>query len=320
MKILYHLHAYVPDHNAGAECMAHAMLKWLIAEGHECHVLTTTGRNYEYEGVKVFQDDFDNCLREWQWCDVGLTHLVRAGKAWNWHQQTKKPIVYVIHNTFTNRLVEIKTDFALIYNTEWAKVDAINKGYKHNSAVLHPPVWFDDYHTKTRKPEYITLVNCWDRKGGHILTELAEMMPEQKFLGVLGGYGEQVIKELPNLTYMKNSPDMRRIYAISKIIIMPSVYESYGRVAVEAMCSGIPVVASDTPGLRESLGDCGLFCSSVEDVEFLKAEEFANKIYQLSDEKFYNELSLKSIKRAKELDKRNVSEMKQLIKWLKTLS
>ena len=35
--------------------------------------------------------------------------------------------------------------------------------------------------------------------------------------------------------------------------------ESYGRVAVEAACCGIPTIAHPTPGLVESLGEAGIF-------------------------------------------------------------
>jgi len=320
MKILYHLHAYPPAHNAGAEWMAHSLLKWLVEQGHECHALTVCDGNYEYDGVQVFQDDFDNCNREWNWCDVALTHLARAGKAWNWSEQAHKPIIYVIHNTFTNRLVEVKQNFKLIYNTEWAKIDALNKGYKHPNIVLHPPVWFDDYHTDSKDRKYITLINCWDRKGGRILIDLARSMPDYEFLGVLGGYGDQIQDTtLPNLHYTPNTPDIKTIYSQTRILIMPSVYESYGRTAVEAMCSGIPVIASGTQGLIESLGDCGLFTPEVSDEKQLKSKPFEKFIYQLNDKTFYNDLSLKSIKRAKEFDTRNIKEMKSLEKWLKTL-
>lgn len=317
MKILSHIHAYPPAHNAGAEWMSHAILKWLAANGHECHVLTTCQNPYIYDGVKVFPDGFDECLREWKWADVGLTHLARAGKAWNWASFTKTPIVYAVHNTFTNRLVELKADFGLLYNTEWAAEDGRLKGYKHKSVIVHPPVWFDDYHTESTEREYITLINCWDRKGGQVLIDLAKNMPEQKFLGVLGGYGEQLTEDLPNLEYIPNSPNIREVYARTRILIMPSVYESYGRTAVEAMCSGIPVVASHTPGLVESLGECGLFVPEVDDACKLDWRTFAAHIYQLSDQNVYDELSLNEINRAKEFENRNVLEMHQLVKFLK---
>ena len=39
------------------------------------------------------------------------------------------------------------------------------------------------------------------------------------------------------------------------IQLIPSLYEGFGLVAVEGMSSGLPVVASNIPGLKEVLGD-----------------------------------------------------------------
>ncbi|WP_262928542.1 glycosyltransferase family 4 protein [Streptomyces sp. CBMA152] len=47
------------------------------------------------------------------------------------------------------------------------------------------------------------------------------------------------------------------VYSRSRVILMPSLYESWGRVAVEAFASGIPVIAHTTPGLVESMGEAG---------------------------------------------------------------
>lgn len=44
-------------------------------------------------------------------------------------------------------------------------------------------------------------------------------------------------------------------------LLLPSDYESFGLAALEAMASGVPVVASDVGGLRELLTpDCGFLC------------------------------------------------------------
>ena len=40
---------------------------------------------------------------------------------------------------------------------------------------------------------------------------------------------------------------------------MPSQSESWGRVGAEAMTMGIPVIASDTPGIRECMGDAAWY-------------------------------------------------------------
>jgi glycosyltransferase involved in cell wall biosynthesis len=49
------------------------------------------------------------------------------------------------------------------------------------------------------------------------------------------------------------------VWAKTRILLARSLYESYGMAAVEALASGIPVIAHPTPGLREALGDAALF-------------------------------------------------------------
>ena len=90
---------------------------------------------------------------------------------------------------------------------------------------------------------------------------LAEQMPHLPFLGVMGSYGKQLYPahELPNLTLMENQSDIREVYKRTRILLMPSSYESYGRCAVEAACSGIPTIAHRTKGLWEALGEGGIF-------------------------------------------------------------
>jgi glycosyltransferase involved in cell wall biosynthesis len=63
---------------------------------------------------------------------------------------------------------------------------------------------------------------------------------------------------LTSLHRMANTPDPRDFYRVSRVVLMPSLWrESLGRVAVEAMANGIPVLASDRGALPETLGDAG---------------------------------------------------------------
>lgn len=45
------------------------------------------------------------------------------------------------------------------------------------------------------------------------------------------------------------------LYAASDVVVMPSRYESFGLVAIEAMAAGTPVIASNIGGLAEVVGD-----------------------------------------------------------------
>jgi len=57
--------------------------------------------------------------------------------------------------------------------------------------------------------------------------------------------------KMANVTHHPNVHDMREVYGRARIILMPSLYESYGRVAVEALATGIPSIVAPTLGSRK---------------------------------------------------------------------
>ena len=64
---------------------------------------------------------------------------------------------------------------------------------------------------------------------------------------------------LANLNRMANTPDPRDLCRVSRTVLMPSQWrESPGRVPIEAMANGIPILASDRGALPETLGDAVL--------------------------------------------------------------
>jgi glycosyltransferase involved in cell wall biosynthesis len=135
-------------------------------------------------------------------------------------------------------------------------------------------------------------------------------MPDYDFLGVEGGYGRQVKENLKNIEYMDNTPDARKIYAKTRVLLMPSLYESYGRTGIEAMVSGIPVIASPTPGLMESLGSAGIYCNVDSPLSWIEA------IKRLDDPKEYKEQSKKCIERAKEVEQETPKELDNFERFL----
>ncbi len=54
-----------------------------------------------------------------------------------------------------------------------------------------------------------------------------------------------------NIRYVGYIADMRAYYQEMDLLVIPSYFEPMGMVAVEAMACGIPVLASDVPGLNE---------------------------------------------------------------------
>ncbi|MGW6741638.1 glycosyltransferase family 4 protein [Streptomyces sp. NPDC055025] len=199
-----------------------------------------------------------------------MTHLENTPRASILGELNRIPVAHLLHNAYEKSKTWLfkGSPSLVVYNTDWMRADAeawwkIHRGDRPMpwGITVHPPVAVADYQASPG--DRITLINLTAEKGANTFYALAERMPRRKFLGVVGGYGEQIIRDLPNVEIVPHTPGDRMakdVYARTRILLAPSSYESYGRVAVEAMCSGIPVIAHPTPGLMESLGDAGTFC------------------------------------------------------------
>jgi glycosyltransferase involved in cell wall biosynthesis len=298
MKILFYIHGYPPSHNAGAEWMAYDMIEYL-KQWHEIRVLTQLPDNTFQSGVTVERCDVLSLKSEFKQADAVFTHLDYTGKAHNICRVIGKHNLFaIVHNTHDNALMRRRPNqFNLVYNSHYTA----GMDYPQRSMICRPPLVPERYQKEKTGERAITLVNCWPDKGGQVLVELARLMPERKFIGVLGGYGEQVKAVLPNLEYVANSPNIADVYARTEILIQPSKYESYGKAACEAISCGIPVICTDTPGLREALGYAGIFVPRV-------AQAYKEAILKLDVEK--QQVKLK--KRTAELVKQTKTDLETL--------
>lgn len=281
MRVLAMAHAYCPIHNAGAELTMHMLLRHLVVRGHEVHVqlsrpMKGATEDYELDGVQVHvhraardpMPYFNGDRR----ADVVMAHLENTLRAAALCGIYGVPMVHVVHNThvFTRGALRRGPVQLAVFNSHWmhAEFEASWRqfvgGRMYPSIVVHPPVFGDEYRTK--HGQRITLINLTADKGGELFWHVTEAMPDKEFLGVNGAYGEQVFPandDVPDNVWIlqHQPPDLMPVlvYSQTKVLLMPSKYESYGRVAIEAAHSGIPTIAHPTPGLKEALGDAGTF-------------------------------------------------------------
>lgn len=305
LHVLAHLHKYPPTHNAGAEWMLHEMMKWLLSRGHRVQVTARDydGEPYDLEGVRVERGLPDSSMGvHYAWADIVLTHLDVTRNAIDWARNARKPLVHVIHNHKQldyHRVVPNNAQL-IIHNSEWT--ERLHPLWDGDSIVVRPPVWAKDYDTRGQGDhDAVTLLNMNEQKGGRLFWALAESMSKHKFLGVRGAYGHQEMGGYDNgwpsnVMLWKNNPHILEAYKHTRVLLVPSAYESWGRVAVEAIASGIPVIANPTPGLLESMGDAALF------VDLDQTEKWREAITALDDPDVYAFWSEKALKRSKELD------------------
>jgi glycosyltransferase involved in cell wall biosynthesis len=201
--------------------------------------------------------------------------------------------------------LEQKRQFA-VFNSE-SLVESFTDATKVKYHILRPPVDWREYEVKELNPIYVTLSNLNENKGGQILIDIAKVTPEVQFLGVRGSYWSQIEDStVTNITYIDNTPKIKDVYAQTKILIMPSKEETWGRTAVEAMSSGIPVIAHPTPGLKECCKDAALF------VDRNDIKEWSRLISRLcNDKSFYDEFSNRGKIRAKQLEPTHELELFQ---------
>ena len=306
------IHGYPPVLNAGAEGMSHCLNQFLLKHGWTVTVILPKFPNKEFEGVHVLSfNDKKKIEKVLEEASILISHLRYSELAAFTAAQIHVPLVLLIHNSFQipyiRDILKVTKDVHLLYNSEW--IGEFYKMFHLDNSTLYPPVAVLDFKTDRK---YVALINCNKDKGGEMLIRLAKAMPETQFLGVNGSYGEQVVeKGIPNLHYIKNTPDIRSFYSKIGIVLMPSIYESWGRVAVEAMSLGIPVVANPTPGLRESLDSVGLFADRDNLGQWIRAIQSLQ-----TNPWLYERKSQEGQIRAKELAAENKKQLIDVEKWL----
>lgn len=318
MKVLGWFPGYPPARSAGAEVATHAVMRWLAARGHRVIVgcpRSEAGEPAVVDGVEVRSGPAIPRRELFSWADIAITHLEVTDEAVLWARTTDTPLAHYLHLHLQLRAADVAPDAAqlIIANARWV-ADAVHLDCP--VTTVHPPVEPERYSVSgaPRSRTHVTLVNLAANKGAHLFWRLARAEPHRPFLGVRGGYGRQVISRRvpPNVTVLPNGPEMRdRVYARTRIVLMPSAYETWGRVAVESLCFGIPVLAHPAPGLVKSRGDAGIFIDRDDLAGYRRA------LADLDDPERYAAAAARSHERADDLAARTQLQLGELERALR---
>lgn len=302
------VHRYLPEHNAGAETMLHALLQALTRAGWEIRVSAREHRHrpYRWEGIQVEPGNDDSSTGDVvEWADVVITHLHSTRRAVAWCRQGR-PLVHLVHNhaQLASERVQGRRDAAMVvWNSQWVADHWAE--WPGPSILVRPPTEVERYRTVDpvrNAAGHVTLLNLTDVKGGTTFWKLVDRRPDLPFMGVIGAYYNQEIPDrVPaNARLVENTPNVRDIYARTRVLLMPSVYESWGQTAAEAAASGIPILAASTPGLRECMtsarhGECAIFLDPRD------VDAWADALRDLDDPRTWERWSDKARARSAEL-------------------
>lgn len=292
MRILACTPAYPPRSLVGAWLATHRYLAGLVERGHEVNVVTylMDGWAYDLDGVHVHpKADLGHFSRS----DVYLSHLGDNNLLARLARVLQIPHVRMLHGSdgLNLRRLQRHPPDLLVANSSTLQGETAWHG---ETIVCRPLI---DIDPAPGPRDHVTLVNLATAKGGPVLQEIARRSPDRSFLGVLGGYGDQVLDHPGNVEVHPPTHQMAaKIYARTRVLLMPSERETWGMVGVEAMACGIPVIAHPTPGLEESLGDAGIFCDRDD------PDAWVEQISRLDDPDEYEQASQAALRRSAELD------------------
>jgi len=281
---------YVPD-PCGAFFHDIALAKVLQSFGHSVHFVTMKRGNCPIKGVyRGFNwTYFTNAERELNGASVWSTpHYPFLPAVRKLNGQFRKPLIITMHFGENLEYINspVKYDWAEFiwiiskHITEHVRPLVVNPTFFKSFDTIRPIMLEHEIKMQNRDTlptgDCITMINANALKGLPLFLELAKKYPERKFLAVRPYYNViKVPENIPNIEWMNIQDDIRVVLAKTRILLAPSLYESWGRVAFEAMYNGIPVLYSkpmdraspaarpsgSTEGMQEWIGDSQIACA-----------------------------------------------------------
>lgn len=319
MRIAFFCH-HIPD-PCGAFFHDVILARALQSRGHSV-IFVTTGvkhprkgvyrgiqfMHYEVAGVELARTDL------WSTPHNPILAFVRK-----LNEQFEKPLVVNMHYGEDTQHIE-----HCVRNGSWAEflwfVSEHVKNNVMNTKKISPvfvdirvfkPAFIEQelalYSPPSRpQGDCITIVNANMLKGLFVFVELAKHFPDRKFLGVRPYYNQIQTPQLPNIEWIDIQDDIRTVLSRTRVLLVPSVYESWGRIAFEAMYNGIPVLytkpidqagysSGSTEGMQAWIQDNGFPC------ERSSPDDWISNLQKLDDPAIYEEYSDRAFKCTREL-------------------
>lgn len=130
-----------------------------------------------------------------------------------------------------------------------------------------PPLqrFFDVSPKPTGKPLVLAAYGRFcEHKGFDVLIKALQQIPDLPVQLKLAGEGlldaelRQLAAASPNVEFVGRVDDVPRFLQTCDVVVIPSRWEAWGNVCLEAKAAARPVIASDVDGLTEQVQDCGV--------------------------------------------------------------
>lgn len=325
MKIVFFVQ-FIPD-PCGAFFHDMILARAFQARGHSVHIITVA-RKFPQRGIYrgIPFSHFEVSGKEIGGADLLCTaHFPALQFVRKLNESYEKPLLITMHygeDTFyvencprTGKWAEFLWFVSPNIETKVLSTIKIAPSFV-DTHLVRPTFIQNDIHLydEWQKPEgdRITLINANKLKGIDIFIDIARRCPDRKFLAVKPYYNVIPIpKDAPtNIEWIDIQEDIKEVMKRTRVLLVPSAYESWGRVAFEAMYNGIPVIytkpvdqlpginfkSGTTQGMKEWIGDAAIECDRTN------VDEWVAAIKRLDEDDVYSDYSARGRKCTKDMD------------------
>lgn len=196
------------------------------------------------------------------------------------------PVVLYVHDIEGTVPVfsGVKDRLAAVVTNSRFMAGRLKESWGRECHVVYPVPEHQVADPRLEKGPFVTFFNPLPHKGLHVAhTLVTSRASHRPFLFVEGFIDPEThgisLSRSGNLVHARRSPNVGTIYLMTRTLIVPSRWEEpFGRVALEAMVNRVPVIASRTGGLVESVGDGGVLID-----DFTNVERWAEAIETMDD-------------------------------------
>ena len=216
----------------------------------------------------------DHLARRFRAPLVTTIHATEHGRHQGWVDKHPQSYIHGVERWITNRSdwviacsYYMREQIADIFGVEEGRVSVLPNGIDPEDLQPQDVAELRRLRAQFANPEQklvLLIGRLVYEKGFHVALEampaLIERLPETRFLVAGSGTHEaQLRHQASDLGLLEHGSFLgwigddvlHSLYRIADLCVVPSIYEPFGLVALEAMASGCPCIVADTGGLRE---------------------------------------------------------------------
>ncbi len=205
---------------------------------------------------------------------VTTIHATEFGRHQGWVDKHPQSHIHGVEKWIVNRSDRViacshfmREQIADIFGVEEGRISVIPNGIDPDDLPAEDPVELARLRAQFADPEenlVLLIGRLVYEKGFQLALEampaVIEKLPNTRFLVAGSGTHEaELHKQAKDLGLMEHGTFLgwigddvlHSLYRIADLTVVPSIYEPFGLVALEAMASECPCIAADTGGLRE---------------------------------------------------------------------